>query len=224
MLSGASAVYVTSRVSQTDVAAAADLDTDTIGILPIPVDTSHFTPEADEIWLERIRRPVIGFVGRADDPRKNITMLTGAFELVRRELPQARLRLIGRPPAIDVSEGIEAVGPVTDVAPLLRECTVLVLPSLQEGFGIVVAEAFACGVPAVVTPCGGPEEIVQTSGGGEVLSSWSKDELAEVLLRLLGEPLTLSTRRRKAREYALTQLSPERFAVSLTDALAELDG
>ena len=78
-----------------------------------------------------------------------------------RGAPDARLRLVGRPPRTPLPAGVEAVGEVQSVAEAIRSASLFVLPSLQEGFGIVVAEALACGVPAVVTPSGGPEELVR---------------------------------------------------------------
>jgi glycosyltransferase involved in cell wall biosynthesis len=83
--------------------------------------------------------------------------------------------------------GVETTGVVPDVATVLRECALFVLPSRQEGFGIAVAEALACGVPAIVTPSGGPEELVRSSGGGHVTAGWSERELADAILGLLGD-------------------------------------
>jgi len=42
----------------------------------------------------------------------------------------------------------------------------LILPSRQEGFGIVVAEAFHAGLPVIATHSGGPEDTINQSGGG----------------------------------------------------------
>jgi phosphatidylinositol alpha-mannosyltransferase len=224
VLRGAARLYATSAASRASVAEAAGIDVGEVSVLPIPVDVAHFSPEPDETWLARLDAPVVGFVGRADDPRKNAGLLLGAFRLVRERLPQAGLRLIGAPPREPVGPGVEATGVVPDVAPVLRECALLVSPSRQEGFGIGVAEALACGVPAVVTPSGGPEEAVRSSGGGRVTTGWSEQELAETILDLVGDRAALAKLRRRGREYVAAEHSPERFRRLLGEALRELDG
>jgi glycosyltransferase involved in cell wall biosynthesis len=168
--------------------------------------------------------PVIGFVGRADDPRKNIGLLLRAFALVREELPASSLRLIGTPPTGPTDHGVDVTGEVPEVASFVRECTILVLPSFQEGFGIVVAEALASGVPVIVTPCGGPEAIVRSSGAGRVTLGWSARELADTLLELLGDLRGLGEGRKAARAYVEREQDPARFRTLLAEAFLRLDG
>ena len=226
VLRRAALVYATSDASRRSVASAGDLAPEAVGILPIPVDLDRFSPEPDASWCRRFDGPVIAFVGRAGDPRKNVGLLLRAFERVRARAPRTRLRLIGPPPDGGPPrrpDGVEVAGEVASVAPLLREATLFVLPSLQEGFGIVVAEALASGVPAVVTPCGGPEELVRRSGGGRVLSGFGADELADTVLELLGDPARLAEMRRRGRSYVAREHSPARFREQLAIAFEKLD-
>jgi glycosyltransferase involved in cell wall biosynthesis len=216
-------LYATSAASRASVATAAGLDEAEVEVLPIPVDVERFTPEPDEAWTGRLDAPLVGFVGRADDPRKNAGLLLRAFELVRAELPSARLRLISAAPREPLGPGVEATGVVPDVARPLRECSLLVSPSRQEGFGIGIAEALACGVPAVVTPSGGPEELVRRSGAGVVTAGWSEQELAGTMLAVLSDRTQLAERRRAGREYVAAEHSPERFRTLLAGALSDLD-
>ena len=148
VLRGARRVFATSAWSRDTIAEATEIDAAAIRILPLPVDFDAFAPRADEQWLARLAQPVLAFVGRADDPRKNVDLSLDAAQLV----PGARVRLIGAPPRGRVPEGVEVVGSVESVAPHLRTASLLVLPSRQEGFGIVAAEALAAGVPVVATP------------------------------------------------------------------------
>ncbi len=53
----------------------------------------------------------------------------------------------------------------SEVKRLIQECDVFVLPSLHETFGIVTAEAMACGKPVIATRCGGPEFVVPRHAG-----------------------------------------------------------
>src|SRR5207302_8172851 len=87
-----------------------------------------------------------------------------------------------------------------DVAAALRGATLFVLPSWQEGFGIVAAEALAAGLPVVTTPSGGPEELVRESGGGRILSGYDPDELAAAVEELLHDPSGLAEMRRADRK------------------------
>ncbi len=210
VLRGAERVYATSPWSRASVARAGGLREEDVGILPIPVDVDVFSPAED--WPPA--EPVLAFVGRADDTRKNVRLLLDALAL----LPEARVLLIGdRPARLPVR--VEATGPVPSVAPHLRRATLFVLPSRQEGFGIVAAEALAAGLPVVTTPSGGPEALVRESGGGVVLSGFDPEELAATVRELLAEPARLAEMRRRGREYVEREHSPARFRELLADAL-----
>lgn len=223
VLRRAERVYATAPASREGLAAAADLDPAEIGLLPIPVDTARFSPLAEDRWHALLERPTLVFVGDGRDPRKNLQLLLDAFRLVRASVPDARLRLVGHPPPARLPEGAEATGPVESVAEHVREAALFVLPSLQEGFGIVAAEALACGVPVVTTPSGGPEQLVRASGGGVVLDDFRPEELAEAAVRLLEDAATLARMRAAGREYVVREHSPDRFRLLLADAFRALD-
>jgi glycosyltransferase involved in cell wall biosynthesis len=209
VLAGARSVYATSRGSQAAVASALGREVD---VLPIPVDTDLFTP-ADELPQE----PVAIFVGRAWDPRKNVALLLRSWPEVRRRVPGATLRLVGDPPRVPLPEGVEAVGTVASVADELRRASLFVLPSWQEGFGIVAAEAMAAGVPVLSTRSGGPEELVEASGGGVLADPGG---FAEAAAALLGDVGTLEAMRRRARSYVEREHAPAVFRERLAAALA----
>jgi glycosyltransferase involved in cell wall biosynthesis len=215
VLRGAARVYGISPSSAASVARAGDLAEEAVGVLPIAVDLDSFTPATDEEWRASLDRPVLAFVGRADDSRKNAQLLLDALEL----LPEARALLIGAPPSASPPERVEATGIVPSVAPHLRRATLLVMPSFQEGFGIAAAEAMAAGLPVVTTPCGGPEALVAESGGGVVLGGFSPGELAKTIRTLLADPDRLAEMRRSGRAYVVREHSPERFRALLAEAL-----
>jgi glycosyltransferase involved in cell wall biosynthesis len=217
-------VYATSPYARATVAEAAGLDANQVGSLPIAVDLDRFVPLPDDAWRAALEQPTLVFVGRADDPRKNADLLIDAFAELRRRVPEARLRFVGRPPGKEVGPGVESVGVVGEVAEHVRDAAVLVLPSLQEGFGVVAAEAMACGVPVVATPSGGPEETLARSGAGRMLESFDPAELVSVLHGLLEHPEELLELRRRGRAYVEREHSPLRLQALLAEAFAELDG
>jgi glycosyltransferase involved in cell wall biosynthesis len=78
---------------------------------------------------------------------------------------------------------------------------VLAFPSKTDTFGLVVLEAFASGVPAVVTDCGGPQFTVRHGSTGFVAHDF--DEFVNYTAKLMDQPELLSTMRAAARQQAL---------------------
>jgi glycosyltransferase involved in cell wall biosynthesis len=116
--------------------------------------------------------PTIGFVGRID-PLKDIVTLIRAFNRVRRDVPDARLRLWGPVTSDDylarcqevVAElGLGAVvcfeGPTSDPASAYAASNVVALSSISEGFPYSVIEAMLASRPVVATDVGGVGEAI----------------------------------------------------------------
>jgi len=117
------------------------------------------------------------FVGTLE-PRKNVGALLDAYQQLldnRRDVP--RMVLVGRATAAasnwlarinsaPLSNHITHLGYVDDQAreALYRSARVLVLPSLDEGFGLPALEAMAAGVPVIVSSRGSLPEVVQDAG------------------------------------------------------------
>src|SRR5207253_3333041 len=72
-----------------------------------------------------------------------------------------------------------------DAPSLMRHLDVLVLPSHDEPFGTVLAEAMAVGTPVVATRVGGLPEVVQDGVTGRLVSPGAPDELATAVLEVL---------------------------------------
>jgi len=156
-----------------------------------PVDSNP--PAATPPWAPG-GGPVIGFVGRIE-PRKGPIDLVAAAPKIRAGLPGARVMMVGDDPygtdpgytrAVISSPEIEH-HPWVDNAPgLMRHLDVLVLPSYQEPFGTVLAEAMAVGTPVVATRVGGLAEVVDDGVSGRLVEPGDADALAAAVLEVLG--------------------------------------
>lgn len=73
------------------------------------------------------------------------------------------------------------------LADLYRQTTVFVFPSFFEGFGLPPLEAMACGSPVVVTACGGVSDYARDGENCLMVPPGDADQLAQAILRLLGD-------------------------------------
>jgi phosphatidylinositol alpha 1,6-mannosyltransferase len=169
------------------------------------VDTTVFRPEL----RDRQGGPfLIGYVGRLT-AEKNVRMLV--------RLEQALLDLGHRDfRFVVVGEGAEGewlrnnmrqaefTGVLTglELSRTSANFDMLAFPSETDTFGLVVLEAFASGVPAVVTDRGGPQYTVRHGSSGYVARNFG--EFVCYTARLMAQPELLSAMRVAAREQALT--------------------
>lgn len=81
-------------------------------------------------------------------------------------------------------------GPVSQrqLADEMRRSSILVLPSLEEGFGLVVVQALACGTPCVVSDAVGARDLISPRINGSVFPAKAADALAAELEFWAGQP------------------------------------
>jgi phosphatidylinositol alpha 1,6-mannosyltransferase len=90
----------------------------------------------------------------------------------------------------------------TNLARAFANMDVLAFPSKTDTFGLVVLEALASGVPAVVTAWGGPKYTIQQGKTGYTANNF--DEFAAAVALLFTRPDLISSMRAAARHYALS--------------------
>jgi glycosyltransferase involved in cell wall biosynthesis len=142
-----------------------------------------------------------------------VPLLVEAFTLVRRERPDARL-VLSRPRDRSATSGYEQVPGVEfadvddrdDLARAYGDAWVSALPSLGEAFGLVLAEAMACGTPGVATHDGGMPEVIDREEVGRLFRGDEPEQLAAALLsglELVQAPGTAEACRRRAEELSI---------------------
>ncbi|MBW3614754.1 MAG: glycosyltransferase family 4 protein [Actinobacteria bacterium] len=172
-----------------------------VHVIPHGVDHGLFRPECDgdadaaRVAVLGLRRPYVAFVGTLE-PRKDLATLVRAFDAVAADHPELQLAVVGGKgwgnepferavAASPNASRIVRTGFVPDVAlpPLLRQAAAVVYPSLEEGFGLPVLEALACGAPTVTTRGSVMEDLA--GGAAVATTAGDPDGLAAALDRLL---------------------------------------
>jgi len=201
-------------------------------VLTRGVDSSRFRPEKRrlELWdeLHLDGGPKLLYVGRISK-EKNLDVLISAFERLHRQVPDARLVLVGDGPYRRELEA-RAAGPAVrfpgyttgeTLAQMYASADLFVFPSRTDTLGNVVMEAQAAGVPAVVSDEGGPQECIEPGLTGVVVSCTSSEELADSLSSLLQNPERLRSMSVAARARMLER-TPQQFLESFWLAHHEL--
>jgi glycosyltransferase involved in cell wall biosynthesis len=200
---------------------------DRVRLVPPGVDAERFHPTQ--------RRPSqdILFVGPLDRSYrwKGLDVLLRALPLVRAQVPDARLVLVGqgdRVPELRRRAGVVVRGRLGDgaLAATYQACGVTCLPSTTdaESFGMVLAEANACGRPVVASSVGGIPDFVRDGDNGLLAAPGDARELARRLVEVLDDPAAAHAMGMRGRERVLREHDWDRLAQAAQDVLASAAG
>jgi len=181
-----------------------------IGVTPLGVDPSfREVPSESQVaaTLDRLRLPRGGilYLG-SDEKRKNLVSLVMAYlSLAGRRRDAPPLVLVG--PGSFWAQGGDQVGPqiratgylpVADLRALMEASSLLVLPSLEEGFGLPVVEAMAAGLPVVCSRGSALEEVA--GDAATLVNPGDSGALAQAIEHLLDDPARAAASRRRGLE------------------------
>lgn len=189
-------------------------------------------------------RVIVSFVGRIA-PIKGLDILVKAFELlaVQQGIKDVELRIIGDIPkdnafyrnykkqileSVDkcrnvANAKIEMLGFRDDVAELLLESHVLILPSrIEEGLGLVLIEGAVAENFVITSNFGGQKEIIEAIGSGFLFENENAQDLASKLGLYLSRRSQLTGAVQSARANALSLYSPARYQQSLLSLYSEI--
>jgi glycosyltransferase involved in cell wall biosynthesis len=203
-----------------------------IAVINTPVSLQHFAIPVDSTVRRKIRHnlglseatPVALWVGRPVK-FKRLPILLKAFRIVLQHLPEARLVLIG--PKKLQQENLEAIQsslelnkgqviwldegvPHAELPVYYQMANVYVHSSNYEGFGKVLVEAAASGLPLVVTEAAGPREIVQDGETGFLVQVDDSRAMARRMIDLLTNLEKALKMGNKGRSYVLERFNRDK--------------
>jgi glycosyltransferase involved in cell wall biosynthesis len=176
---------------------------------PVDPDPPHTAPP----W-ETANGPVVGFIGRIE-PRKGPLDLVRAAPAIHAQAPGATIVMVGDDPygtdrayteTVTRAPGVLHIPWTDDALGLMRHLDVLVLPSYQEPFGTVLAEAMAVGTPVVATRVDGLPEVVDDGVTGRLVEPGAPKQIADAVVDVLahGEQMGDAARKR-AQQFRLDE-------------------
>ncbi|MCL5670450.1 MAG: glycosyltransferase family 4 protein, partial [Acidobacteria bacterium] len=174
------------------------IDEKKIEVLANGVDMRRFSPQCAESAKASLgydsQTPLFGVFGRLS-PEKGQRNALQALSLLRRRHPDAQLIMAGDGPEMNdlkkmaselgVVENVRFAGFQKDVAPLMRACDAIIVPSLREGFSLAAVEAMALGKVVVASSVGGLREVVAAGETGYLVPAADPPAIARALEELI---------------------------------------
>lgn len=165
-------------------------------LVPNGVDIKRFFPAPVDVSTGE--RPLTVVCVSKMRYEKGIDVLLQAWHLVREQLPEAKLLLVGNGPiqpqltqlaeALNILQSVEFAGLQSDVPAQFQRGFIATLPSRWEGMPNALLEAMACGSACVATRVSGSEDLIQDGVNGLLVEPDDYQGMAHALLSLLRDP------------------------------------
>ncbi|HTF33923.1 MAG TPA: glycosyltransferase family 4 protein [Myxococcota bacterium] len=191
------------------------------------IDTEWFRPRPE---VARSTSELL-CVARASDPNKGVATLIRALARLPHDVT---LTLVDEDHAehegrrlaheIGCAGRLRVVGRVSreQLVRLYARATLVVVPSLYEGFGLPAVEAMACGTPVVASAAGALPEVMAVGGAGTLVPPADAEALAKAIAELLAAPEARSRLSSQARPRIEAAFSWPRVAEATVTVYREI--
>lgn len=163
---------------------------------------------------------------------KGNDLLLQAWALIEKQVPDWTLDVYGNGDRGPYQQQLETLGinqqrchlygPITGVKEAYLSSSIFVLPSRFEGFGLVIIEAMACGVPVVAFDCeNGPRSIISDGNTGYLIPPFEVETLAKTMMRLMADD-TLRKRLGENAQIAASQYDMDKVGQQWKQLFEEL--
>jgi len=192
-------IIVYSRSTESDLKKFYPKSATLIKFVPMGFEPEKSNSKMSDVIASKISEKYILFVGRLES-KKNIINLIQAYDMLRNEREiKEKLVLAGKPGFgyDEISEEINKSKYKADIIEtgfvsdsdrnsLYQSASIFVFPSLFEGFGFPILEAFAAGIPVVTSTISSMPEV---AGNGAILINPKKPfEIAAAMSQILNKP------------------------------------
>ena len=208
-----------------------------LGPAAAPVE-SHMTHgiDPDQYLCHRTHQPgtmKVAIVARLA-AQKGHHVLLDAIQEVAKSIPSVHLLVIGHEDDLTIAElrgyahqigikdNVSFLGFRANIAELTEDTDLFVLPSLWEGFGLVLIEAMALGLPVVASSVGPIPEIVLDGQSGRLVPPGNALALADAIRGLLESPEIAFAMGNAGRERVKTAFSIQKMVGEIERVYAEL--
>ncbi len=184
---------------------------DRIITFPWGVDINHFNVPT----LQRSNVPTFSLLStRGFEPIYGIDVIARAFVIAARKCPELHLTMLGNGSQYSAVRQIFLVGAVydrihfpgqvsyADLPHYYQNSDVYISASHSDGTSISLLEAFACGIPAIVSDIPGNQEWITPGENGWLFPDGNPEVLANSILNAYGKRISLPGMGRKARQLA----------------------
>jgi glycosyltransferase involved in cell wall biosynthesis len=208
------------------------VDRGCIHLVPNGIDTDKFCPflEGERKFLRDKyglgQAATVGIIARLSDVKGHVHLIDAMHELVHR-LPGVKCLIFGEGPLeAFLKDKVIGLGLDKSIlfykvngrpAELLPMFDVFVLPSIQEGLGLSVMEAQACGVPVVASRVGGLVEAVSDGRTGILVPVGDHIAIADAILKILMDKGLAARFAKDARDFIRAKFAVDEMADATLD-------
>lgn len=202
-----------------------ELPAEMVALVPNGINPDAWNIPGEEI-VER--EPLVLSWGRVQF-EKGFQVLARAMTTVRSRVPDVHCTIAGRGsylPELQAQLDVEGVSEIVDIPGFVGDLELrrlahragcVVIPSLYEPFGLVALEALAAGAPLIVARTGGLAELIEGTNAGLTFEPGRPNDLADCIVRVLGDPQLAADLARNARELIDRKYAWEAIAAATAD-------